>query len=163
MTVPRAPIDEAIQATREGDYLRGLTAFIEVYGTEEMPPIRGPKAALGLSYFAVCLALVSKKYKTAIDLCNRAIDLEFYNGDHYANLARVYLAAGKRKKAVETVETGLKLVPEHPPLVEVRKELGVRSRPPVPFLDRGHPINVTLGQARHAKKVAEHEPRKRSK
>jgi len=27
----------------------------------------------------------------------RAIELEFYNGEHYANLARVYVAAGNRK------------------------------------------------------------------
>ena len=52
---------------------------------------------------------MQKKYKPAIDLCKRAIELQFYNGDHYANLARVYVAAGNRKKAIETVEQGLKL------------------------------------------------------
>ncbi|HKB79520.1 MAG TPA: tetratricopeptide repeat protein, partial [Thermoanaerobaculia bacterium] len=89
-----------------------------------------------------------------------ALDLEFYNGDHYANLARVYAMAGHRKKAVETAEAGLKLLPEHEELLRTRAELGVRSRPSVPFLDRGHPINVSLGQARHAKKVTE-KPRKK--
>ena len=100
---------------------------------------------------------MQKKYKPAVDLCKRAIDLEFYNGDHYANLSRVYLAAGNRKKAIETVEAGLKLMPDHEELRRTRRELGVRSRPSVPFLDRNHPINVTLGQSRHAKKVAERE------
>lgn len=145
-------IDLAVAATREHDYLKALTTFIEIYGTENSPPIQSPKDASGLSYFGLCLALVRKQYRAGVDLCKRAIDLEFYNGDHYANLARVYMASNNRKKAVETADQGLKLVPEHEYLTEVRQELGVRKRPPVPILDRSNPINVSLGQARHAKK-----------
>ncbi len=147
-------IDIAIVTTQEEDYLRAFNMFIEIYGTEDGPPLDTPKAANGLSYFGLCAALVQKKYKPAIELCRRAIDLEFYNGDHYANLARVYAAAGNRKKAVETAEAGLKVAPESETLLNARTELGIRARPPVPFLDRSNPINVTLGQARHAKKVA---------
>jgi tetratricopeptide (TPR) repeat protein len=154
------PVEEAIQAARMEDYLRALTLFLDIYGTEDAPPIRTPKDASGLSYFGLTLALMQKKFKPAIDLCRRAIDLEFYNGDHYGNLARVYIAAGNRKKALETVEQGLKLSPEHEYLLNVRKNMGVRARPAVPFLDRSHPINVTLGQSRHAKKVNEKERKK---
>ena len=153
-------INEGILATRAEDYLEALTLFLDIYGTEEQPPISGSKAAEGLSFFGLCLALVSKKYKTAIDLCKRGIDLQFYNGDHYANLTRVYVAAGNRKKALETAELGLKLLPDHEPLVEARTALGTRSKPAVPLLDRSNPINVTLGQSRHAKKLAEEEKRK---
>jgi tetratricopeptide (TPR) repeat protein len=146
------PLEEAIIAAREEDYLRALTLFLDVYGTDDAPPIRTPKDATGLSFFGLTLAIMQKRIKPAIDLCRRAVELEFYNGDHYANLARVYIAAGNRKKALETLEQGLKLVPEHDYLVAVRKSMGVRARPAVPFLDRAHPINVTLGQSRHAKK-----------
>ena len=152
MTRTIKDIDAAIALTKEHDYLHALTRFTEIYGTKEAPPIQNPKDASGLSYFGLCLALVQKQYKNGIDLYKRAIDLEFYNGDHYANLARVYLAQGNRKKAVDTAEQGLKLVPEHDELLEVRKELGVRARPPVPFLDRSNPANVSLGQARAAKR-----------
>ena len=154
-------IDLAIEATKDHDYLKALTTFIEIYGTESSPPIQSPKDASGLSFFGLCLALVRKQYKAGVDLCKRAIDLEFYNGDHYANLARVYLASNNRKKAVETADQGLKLVPEHEYLLEVREELGVRSRPLVPILDRSNPINVTLGQARAAKKVTGRGTRKK--
>jgi tetratricopeptide (TPR) repeat protein len=155
-------IDTAIALTRVEEYLQALTHFIEIYGKDDSPPIQNAKEASGLSFFGLCLALVQKQYRTAIDLCKRAIDLEFYNGDHYANLARVYLTQGNRKKAVETAEQGLKLVPEHEALLAVRKDLGVRARPAVPFLDRTNPVNVSLGQARHAKKVAdEHKSRKK--
>jgi tetratricopeptide (TPR) repeat protein len=155
-------IDEAVALTKTEEYLRALTLFLDVYGGEEPPsPMLSSKTATGLSYFGLCLALVQKKFKPAIDLCKRAIELQFYNVDHYANLARVYVAAGNRKKALETVEQGLKPHPEDEVLLEVRRQLGVRAKPPVPFLDRAHPINVTLGQARHAKKAAEKEPRKK--
>ena len=157
----RSKIDQAIDDVREEDYLHALTKFLDIYGTEDAPPIRTPKDAAGLSYFGLALALVRKQFKPAIELCKRAISLEFYNGDHYANLSRVYVAANNRKKAIETVENGLKLVPEHDYLLEVRKSLGIRARPAVPFLDRTNPINVSLGQARHAKKVSEQESRKK--
>ena len=156
-------IEEAMRAAREEDFLRALTLFLDVYGNgAEVPVMRTPKDAMGLSFFGLSLALVRKEMKPAIDLCRRAIDLEFYNGDHYANLARVYAAAGNRKKAIETAEQGLKLVPEHGYLMAVRKSFGVRSAPYVPFLDRTNPINVSLGQSRHAKKLAEQERKKKS-
>lgn len=155
-------IDEAVELTKEAEYLRALTIFLDVYGGEEPPsPMLSSKTATGLSYFGLCLALVQKKFKPAIDLCKRAIDLQFYNVDHYANLARVYIAAGNRKKAIEIVDQGLKAHPDDETLFEVRQGLGVRARPPVPFLDRAHPINVTLGQARHAKKTSAKEPKKK--
>jgi tetratricopeptide (TPR) repeat protein len=147
-------IIEAISLTRDGDYLHALTKFLEIYGTENAPPIKSGKDAVGLSYFGLCLALVQKKYREGLDLCKRALDLEFYNGDHYVNLTRLYMARGDRKKAVETADAGLKVAPEHEELLRIRRELGVRSRPAVPFLDRSNPVNVTLGQARHAAKMA---------
>jgi tetratricopeptide (TPR) repeat protein len=156
-----ASIDSAIQSAREGEYLEALTTFLDIYGTDDAPPMKTPKAASGLSWFGLCIALVRKEYKPAVELCRRAIALEFYNGEHYANLARVYSAAGKRKKAVETADEGLKLAHDHPYLREVRESLGVRARPALPFLDRTNPINVSLGQSRHAKKVADRERKKR--
>lgn len=146
-------LTEAIEATKDEDYLRALTLFEEVYGGEDAPtPLTSKSAVRGLSYFGLCIALVQKKYKAAIDLCKRALELEFYNSDHYINLMKVYVAAGNRKKALETVEAGLKLHPEDASLLHARRTLGVRSRPAVPFLDRANPINVSLGRARHAKK-----------
>ena len=153
-------IEEAITAARVEDYLRALTLFLDIYGSDD-PPIRKPKDAVGLSFFGLTLAVMQKKFKPAIELCRRAIELEFYNGDHYANLARVYIAAGNRKKALETIGQGLKLVPEHEYLLNVRTSMGVRAKPAVPFLTRENPINVSLGQSRHAKKIADQERKKR--
>ena len=156
-------IDEAIGLTKNQEYLRALTLFFDVYGGEDPPsPMLSSKTATGLSFFGLCLALVEKRIKPAIDLCKRAIELQFYSADHHANLSRVYLAAGNRKKALETVEGGLKIHPEDDYLLSVRKMLGVRARPAVPFLDRSNPINVSLGKARRAKEIA-HQETKRKK
>ena len=154
-------IDQAIVAARSEDYLRSLTLFMDIYGTEDSPPIKSPKDARGLSYFGLVLALVRKEHKTGVELCKRAIDLEFYNGDHYANLARVHVAWNNRKKAVEVADSGLKVAPENDYLLKVRKGLGVRSRPALPILDRTNPINVSIGQARHAKQLAGKAPKKK--
>ncbi|MBV9071801.1 MAG: hypothetical protein JO093_16845 [Acidobacteria bacterium] len=148
-------IDEAVALTKAEKYLRALTLFLEIYGSEEPPsPMLSSKTATGLSHFGLCLAMMQRKFKPAIDLCKLAIELQFYNADHYANLARVYVAAGNRKKAVDAIEQGLKSHAEDETLLDVRRQLGVRAKPPVPFLDRAHPINITLGQARHAKKAS---------
>ena len=154
-------MNDAIQLTKQAEYLQALTLFLDIYGTDEAPTVQNAKAASGLSYFGLSLALVQKKYRTAVDLCRRALDLEFYNGDHYANLAHVYLISGQRKKAYEIVQTGLRLLPEHEGLHRAQRQLGVRSRPAVPFLDRSHPINVSLGQVRHQKKAAVVEKRRK--
>jgi tetratricopeptide (TPR) repeat protein len=140
-------IRAAIVATRKGDYLRGLTVFADAYS----PPLES-KNAEGLSFYGLCLALVERKFKIAIDLCKKAIEMQFYHADHYANLARVYLAASNRKKAIEALEQGMKVLPQDELLILVRQELGVRSRPAVPFLSRDNPVNKALGRARHTKK-----------
>jgi len=151
--MPLSKIDQAIEATKDEEYLKGLTLFLDLYGTDAAPPIKNPKDARALSYFGVCLAMVHRKFKEAVELCKRAIDLEFYNGDHYANMARVYIAGNNRKKAFDVLEAGLKVASENEALHAVRKEMGVRSPPAVPFLNRTHPINVSLGQSRAAKKA----------
>jgi tetratricopeptide (TPR) repeat protein len=165
MTDHQRMVDEAIELTREQEYLRALTIFLDAYGAEDAssPLIlsKTAKSASGLSYFGLCLMLVQKKTKQAIELCKRAIELEFYDGNHYANLARVYIAAGNRKKALDTLQQGEKEHPDDETLQQVRRQLGIRSTPPVPFLDRSNPINVTLGQSRHAKKVAQREAKKK--
>src|SRR5258708_13658542 len=100
-------IDEAIAMTRSEESIRALTLFLDVYGGEDPPsPMLSAKTATGLSHFGLCLALVQRKFKPAIDLCKRAIELQFYNVDHYANLSHVYLAAGNPKKAIEAGDQG---------------------------------------------------------
>lgn len=153
---PTEVMRNGIEAVRKHEYLLGLTLLGQAYsGRGELP------APDGLSFYGLCIALVQKKFKPAVDLCKKAIELQFYHGEHYANLARVYLAAEHRKKAISTVHKGLKVVPEDENLIQLRRELGVRRPPPIPFLSRDNPLNVVLGRNRHAREVAAREAKKK--
>lgn len=146
---PNEAMRSGIEAVKKDEYLLGLSLLSEAYRR------RGEMAAPdGLSYYGLCVALVQKKFKPAVDLCKKAIELQFYHGEHYANLARVYLAADHRRKALSTIQKGLKVVPDDEYLLRLRKELGVRRPPPIPFLPRNNPLNVALGRSRHAREVA---------
>ena len=59
-------VQQGVLAAREGDFLRGLTLLEDAYADANLLP-KDAKAAEGLSFYGLCLALVEKKYKAAID------------------------------------------------------------------------------------------------
>lgn len=138
------------------EYMVALNSFAELYsgGYKE-------GTAEGLSYYGVAVALVNKKYKDAIELCQKAIKLQFLNPHHYVNLAKVYGAAGHRKKAIQALEQGLSVLPGDRVIVSYWKQLGIRSRPAIPFLSRDNPLNVALGRSRQKKKAEKAAARKK--
>ena len=103
-------IARGIEAAKKADYLLALNLLMDAYNSGQFSS-RGAKSAEALSYYGLCIALVQKKYKLAIEFCQKAIELNFYWPDHYANLARVYVAASMRRKAIETIEKGEKMFP----------------------------------------------------
>jgi len=144
-------MEQGIAAAKKEDYLQAMNLLMDAYNGGEFSR-KGAKSAEALSYYGLCLALIQKKYKQAVEFCLKAIDMNFYSPDHYANLALTYSAASMKKKAVETADKGLRLFPEDRNLTRVRKSFGVRSRPAVPFLRRESEINKSLGFSRHARK-----------
>ncbi len=145
-------IAKGIRAAKQGDYLQAVNFLTDAYAGGEFKA-HNSKSVEGLSYYGLCLALVQKKYKEAIDVCKQCLTMNFFNPAHYANLARVYTAASMRKKAIETLDEGLRAFADDKQLRALRAELGVRGRPVVPFLERTNPVNVTLGRTRHSKKA----------
>lgn len=152
-------VQKGIAAVRAEEYLLGFTLLSEVYQRVEEGALNMDDSRLndGLSYYGLALALVQKKVRPAVELCRRAIEVQFYNGSHHGNLARVYLAADKRNKAIDAVDEGLRLHPDDKGLLALRKEIGRRSRPAIPFLPRSNPINVAIGRAKHARKANDKE------
>lgn len=125
-----------ISATDRGDYHGALELFRRVY--QVVPPDKAPQ---GLSSYGLCVAKVERKTKTAAELCQKAIEVEFYEGRHWANLVRVYIAGNSRRKAVEVLETGLKKMRKDSALLRVREEIGYRKAPYLRLLSRQNPIN----------------------
>lgn len=125
-----------IAATERGEYAAALQILQSVY--RAVPPEEMPQ---GLSSYGLCLARAEGKRKMGAELCQRATQLEFYEGRHWANLVRVYITAKNRRKAVETLDDSLRRMRNDPALLRVRKEIGYRKSPTLPFLSRTNPIN----------------------
>lgn len=138
-----AALRQGIDATQRGDYAAALRVLSPIYTD---PTVSLP---LGLSYYGLCLAKAERKYNAAIKACQSAIEQQFYDSRHYVNLIRVYLAAGSRKKAVETLEKALARMPKDDEILALRDEMGYRSRPPFPSLSRDNVLNLVGGKLRH--------------
>jgi tetratricopeptide (TPR) repeat protein len=135
---------KGVESVAKGDFLSGLAYFeaaIELAKKVEKiaPP---PKY---LSFYGLCLAMVSTKTQTALELCESAVAVEFYNPDLFHNLARVHLRMGRRDRAYPVLLRGLQLHPSHRGILGDVHSLGIRRRPILPFLARGNPVNRLLG------------------
>jgi len=140
------PVDVAqavnlgIAATERGEYQSALKIFSAVY--QSVPADKLPH---GLSAYGLCLARVEGKRKMGAELCQKAIQLQSYEGKHRANLVRVYITAKNRKKAVETLDDSMRRLRNDPDLIRVREEIGYRQAPMLTFLPRRNPINKLFG------------------
>lgn len=112
-----------------------------------------------LSYCGWLQAVVDKKYTSGLAACRKALVL-FKTSDPelaarvypiiFLNLGRTFLAAGRKKDAVENFLKGLKYDRSN---VELKKEmqlLGMRKKPPIAFLSRSNPLNLIIGKLFHA-------------
>jgi tetratricopeptide (TPR) repeat protein len=104
--------------------------------------------ASGLASYALCLAHL-KEARRGLDLCKQAQHSDPRNAHIYWCLAQIHLLGRSRKEAIDTVERGLRAAPDNFLLLRMRKRLGVRQAPPLPFLDRRHALNVGLGRIIH--------------
>lgn len=130
-------LEKGITLTQDGEYKEALKVLEEDLRFTENPAI--------MSYYALCLAVVEKKYDQAISLCLMAVEREFYNPDIYLNLGRVYMENGQRAVAIKAFKKGLRIDNRHPGLMREIKEMGIRRRPIISFLSRRNFVNKCLG------------------
>jgi hypothetical protein len=109
----------------------------------------GKLPSLFYSYLGFCIARYEKRFKDGEQLCQKALELEFFEPENYVNLARIYGLRGMRREAVATVVRGLRVDSSHAELRAMLSELGVRKRPVLSFLSRDHLLNRLLGRVRH--------------
>jgi tetratricopeptide (TPR) repeat protein len=108
-----------------------------------------PNHPQALALYGYVLAFGFRKYEEGLDYLRRAIDQEMYHPDWYVWMAEIYLRLRDRKSAVEAIGTALRWDPHHKGAIALRRKMGVRRRPVLPFLPRSHPLNVWLGKLRH--------------
>jgi tetratricopeptide (TPR) repeat protein len=147
-------------AAREAEDLlkRGLDAFhagrieeacdLLFEGCDRFTKLNLPVPPVPLSTYGLALGQTGK-LKQGIEICSAALSHARSNASLHINLARLYVLAGARRKAIDAIERGLRACPRHPGLSRLRDEIGVRRRPVIPLLSRNHPANVALGRLRH--------------
>ena len=99
-----------------------------------------------LSHYALSLAMASGRREEGRRLCERSIQLEPYEPEHYLNLARIHLGMGNRAAAILACEKGLSICPQHPLLTQERDALDRRRTSFFSVLPRHHPLNRCVGR-----------------
>jgi predicted Zn-dependent protease len=101
------------------------------------------------SYLGLTLARAEKKWNEAEKLCDNALRLKRDQPQLYLNLAEVYIAAGRRQDAMETLTMGAKYAQRDARIQRLMSQISSRRPPVLSFLDRGHVLNRGLGRWRH--------------
>ena len=78
-----------------------------------------------------------------------AVSLRRDEAQFYLNLAEVHVSAGRRDDAIEILDAGSIYCRTDARIKQLRGSLGRRGSPVLPFLQRGHFLNSSLGKLRH--------------
>jgi len=146
-------------------YLRAVKSFLakgrkrEAYELLQSAVVKYDDDPFLLSYFGYLTAFIAGKYRNGIESCKLAITLfekkvlsdeenneTKLNAVLYLNLGRTYLAWGKKKDAVDTLQKGLRFDKQNKELLAELAKLGIRKFIPISFLDRSNPINDLVGK-----------------
>jgi len=102
-----------------------------------------------LSYFGLSLAAAERKWDEAESACLSALRMKRTQAELYLNLAQVYLLAGRKEEAAETLTSGLRFTKKDPRLAAALRKLNTRRQAILPFLPRTSAVNRGLGKLRH--------------
>jgi tetratricopeptide (TPR) repeat protein len=155
------------------EYIRDVNVYLtqgnyeSAYAVIQAAYIEHPEDPYVLSFCGYLQAIVGKRYRNGVDKCTKAIEIveksEETVGSEllfpllYLNLGKAYAAAGRRTSAIIAFSQGLHYDPHHAGILQDMKKLGMRTPPPIPFLDRSNPINKFLGKALYKKKKQKQE------
>ncbi len=102
-----------------------------------------------LSFLGLSIARAERNWDQASELCEIAVQLNRGEAQFYLNLAEVYASAGRRAKALHTLDTALEKFGEDERLRGARRRVEKRRSPLIPFLARGNFLNRKLGKWWH--------------
>lgn len=136
-----------IDLCRRGDWQRGIEILAMVADEKdagtELPGLFYSYLGYGIARFD------RRRLREGLALCEHGAKREFYQPENYFNLARVYLIANQRRKAIDAVVAGRQVDRRHPGLAQLHRELGIRRPPVLRFLHRDHFLNRLFGRLRH--------------
>ena len=152
---------DAFVALRAKNYTAAAELFRHALSLDRQRSRRTPEMRY-LSYYGLCLASAGLSQSLALEACKRAVARQKGDPILHLNLGRVYRMAGKPTLALKAFETGLAEAPDHRMLVKELAAIDRRSKPPIAFLSRSHPLNEFLGRRRKGRaqvRIASRRPR----
>ena len=136
-----AQFKEGVHFLRDGCPAEAYECFHRAVGLAEQNPYY-------LSFLGVSVARVQQNWAAATALCETALSLKRNEAQLYLNLAEVYESGGRRKDAVAVLDKGLIYCANDGRIKRARAKLGRRCSSVLPFLERGHFLNRSLGKLR---------------
>lgn len=150
--------------TQPAEYVKAARAYLKngqrkrAYSLLLQASALYPDHAVILSYCGWLQAIVDKKYQSGISTCRKAFVVFKSSNPHtmgivypilYLNLGRVFLAAGRKREAIENFNKGLQHDRSNIELKNEMRLLGTRGKTLVPFLSRSNPLNKYIGMMLH--------------
>jgi Flp pilus assembly protein TadD len=137
-----AEFKQGINLLRNGHSVEALEYLRHAAELEQQNPYY-------LSFMGVAVARAQRRWHAAVKFCETALSSKRSEAQLYLNLAEVYVSAGRRDDAVAVLDRGLIYFKADARIRRARSNLGRRCSPVLPFLDRGHFLNQSLGKLRH--------------
>lgn len=136
--------DLALKAFGEKDFTTALALMENALELHDNPD--------WYSYLGVCIAMVRKDFLLAESRCFISIEHDKGNPGHYLNLGEVYLAAGNKSKALETLRKGMDQGGNEK-ILALLLQLGTRAPPFFSSMKRNHPLNKFFGILLHKRAI----------
>ena len=137
-----------------GEFKQGLKALKNGYPQKALAHMRTAFESekhnpFYLSFLGLSIARAERKWDQASELCEIAVQLRRSECQFHLNLAEVYALAGRREKALDTLDAALEFFGGDARLKRARSRVEKRRSPVLPFLTRDHILNRTFGKLRH--------------
>jgi len=140
---------EAVTLTKDGQYEKAIEIFEDHLDGLTGGTIGDKRvSANAFSYYGLCVAILRRRYAEAVKYCQISLRTNPLEPQHRANLALVYMERNDRAKAVETLNSGLRLDRRNQRIHKILNELGRRRPPVIPFLSRDNALNIYFGKRR---------------
>lgn len=139
---------QAMVLTEQKRFGEALRLFDIGCGAVEEPLKEMPPRALA-AYGVALVGDDPRQKRLALKCCRHAIRRAGDDPELYCALARVYVATGSKRRAIHTLELGLRYGEQHEGLRDLREQLGFRAPPVFGSLERSHPLNRLCGRIRH--------------
>jgi hypothetical protein len=141
-------------------YIKNINYFMiaedkkSTFNTVKSALAEFPFDPLFLSFYGYLIADIERDTNRGVKICREAInrlDTEFPSKKTalspllYLNLGKAYILSNRKQEAVTAFRKGLISGPKNIEISGEMRKLGIRNRPPIPFLDRSNPINKYIG------------------